>query len=294
MYHTCNIIKAIKIGSDILDKNQKEAFYDLIMDNQLIITEVFKLRREFYDYSVNILCNNEDIPELDNEITSKHAMIKLFELTETGEYSRLQRALNILMKYGDILIITNKYWIRRSNHNELGITRDDMYSLRLLTRLDKLYTSNLYEFLKESVYNTIAVFGCKFKEFTAYNLYTKIYNMSKQVDIEEVEYNKYINDSAYDIKMYIKELKGTTVIWDLNIFKWTEISHAICHEKEFNYRGSVMNLIDKYLESIKLNLIIINSKKPKYKLNTALVIFILMCIIIVIVYLIKTKYTVNN
>ncbi|EIJ89373.1 hypothetical protein NEPAR06_0480 [Nematocida parisii] len=294
LHHACNIISAIKMGSGILNKHKKEAFYDLIRDNQLIIIEVYKLRRKFYDYSINKLCNNEGVPELSNEITSQCAMIKLFELTESDDYSRLQRALDILIKYGDILIITDKYGLTRSNASKLGLTRDDMYSLQLLTRLDRSYISNLYEFLKESVYNIIGVFGLKFDEVTLYNLYTKIFNMSKQVAIKEVEYIKYINDSANEIKMYVKELKAMEGIGKLNIFKSTEIYNAICHDEEFDYNSSKNTLVNRYLKSIKCSTSIIKSKEPKYKLNIHLIVFITMCTLMVVIYLAVTKRTVNN
>ncbi|OAG30918.1 hypothetical protein NEIG_00402 [Nematocida sp. ERTm5] len=127
---TYAIIDIIKEAAKQLDsESKKQAFYRLIGNNHIIIASVYRHKKNFYDSFINILREKAGIPELDGKITSKDAIIKLFELTESEKYSRLQRVLDILMKHGDNLIITDNNGVEHSNIDNLGICNDDIYSL---------------------------------------------------------------------------------------------------------------------------------------------------------------------
>ncbi|KAI5186468.1 hypothetical protein NEIRO03_2298, partial [Nematocida sp. AWRm78] len=145
------------VAEDLNNTDKKQAFYRLIGNNHRIMICAYKYRSIFYDSSINILCKSINIPELYEEITSEDAMVKLCELTSSGECSRLQNALNILMKYGDNLTIPDKNGAEHSNIDNLGICDDDIYSLYLLTRTDKYDSIQFMEFFKDSIYNLIYI-----------------------------------------------------------------------------------------------------------------------------------------
>ncbi|EIJ92494.1 uncharacterized protein NEPG_02644, partial [Nematocida parisii ERTm1] len=86
---------------------------------------VYISRKKFFDPSINVLCEKAGLQELDDKMTSEGTFGKLCELTESGECSRLQRALDILAKHGDNLAIVDRGMIKPLNASSLEITDDD-------------------------------------------------------------------------------------------------------------------------------------------------------------------------
>ncbi|KAI5168215.1 hypothetical protein NEIRO03_2489, partial [Nematocida sp. AWRm78] len=180
---TRTIIGIIKESAEELDEDKKQAFYKLIGNNYMIMASLYKYRKNFYDSSINILCKKADVQKLHGKITLKTPMVKLFELTESEECSRLQRVLDILMKYGNNLIITGKYGIKRSNHNELGLSNDDIYSLSLLTKIDINHDGFIMKFMKSIYGLTNIKEGIDHVYNPIYNLHSIIYNISNDTDV---------------------------------------------------------------------------------------------------------------
>ncbi|EIJ89341.1 hypothetical protein NEPAR06_0508 [Nematocida parisii] len=251
----------IKSAEELQDAN-KQAYYELMGNNHIIMAEVYKVRSTFYVYSIDILCESIDIPEIDARMTSDDVMIKLCELTESGECSRLQRALDILMKHGNNLTIADKI-IDQSNAHELGISNDDINSLHLLTKLHKWTNSDFNMFIGQSVYKSIynEIDNPEYDDTlyikSLYNLYVMVFNMSVLKNITDTE--SYINENVNDIKELINELKHK---------KRMRICHEITESKVFNdimeystyikirhfnidsFKNNVINNYLKYAESI--------------------------------------------
>ncbi|EIJ89488.1 uncharacterized protein NEPG_00985 [Nematocida parisii ERTm1] len=101
----------MSVAEGLNSTHKKQAFYRLMGNNHRIMVCAYKYRSIFYDSSINILCKSINISELYEEITSEDGMVKLCELTSSGDCSRLQNALNILMKYGDNLTTPDEYGI---------------------------------------------------------------------------------------------------------------------------------------------------------------------------------------
>ncbi|EIJ87111.1 hypothetical protein NEQG_02697 [Nematocida parisii ERTm3] len=135
---TSEIIDMIEEGANKLDnQSKKEAFYKLISNNHMIMAQLYMNRKNFYDSSINILREKAGRSELGEEIASADAMVKLYELTKSKKCSRLQRVLDILMKDGNKLTITDNSGKEQSNADKLRISNDDIYSLQLLARTEE-------------------------------------------------------------------------------------------------------------------------------------------------------------
>ncbi|KAI5167916.1 hypothetical protein NEIRO03_2365 [Nematocida sp. AWRm78] len=255
----------MKVAEELDSEYKKQAFYKLMGNNHIIMGEVYKARSTFYDYSIDILCESINIPELYDKMTSDDIMIKLCELTESGECSRLQKALDILIKHGNNLTITDKI-IEQSNAHKLGISNDDINSLYLLTKLHKWTNSDFNIFIGQSVYKSIynEIDNSEYdsdnytsESQSLYNLYVIVFNMAILKDIPDTE--SYINENMNGIKKLINELKHKRrmrichEITESRIFNdIMEYSTSIKSE-HFNidsFKNNVINNYLKYTESI--------------------------------------------
>ncbi|KAI5168033.1 hypothetical protein NEIRO02_2347 [Nematocida sp. AWRm79] len=212
----------MKAAKELDSKDKKEAFYELMGNNHVIMAAVYKIRNEFFDSAIDVLCEKEGLPELDIGMPSEYAMIKLCELTDSGECSRLQRALDILMKHGDNLIIIDKNGIEQSNASYLGLSKDDIYSLQLLTRTDKWDLNEFYKFLKESIYGSIHSFYKANEKyiyyFSIYNLHAIIFSIATYIDRNKINKSVYREEKIHKIKESIDELKKANKIVITNSF----------------------------------------------------------------------------
>ncbi|KAI5167622.1 hypothetical protein NEIRO03_2152 [Nematocida sp. AWRm78] len=290
--HTDLIIDIIKeVAEELNNEDKKQAFYDLMGDNHIIIAEVYILRRKFFDYSIDTLCEKENIPELDDTVTPDDAMVKLCELTKNSkEYSRLQRVLDILMKHGNNLIIPDENGIEQSNINNLDICYDDIYSLQLFKRAGMGYFLNSNEFLKESIYGSIYI-KTKYNEppfkYSITNLYNTLFRMSINRDVQSTELYK--NENINKIKEHLNKLQKTKKIDIINEIKESKILKDIENHKYFNIKGFKNNVINNYLKPVEYNTSIIINGIIKHKFKNTLN-FIIIPIVIILLLVIITVF----
>ncbi|KAI5146433.1 hypothetical protein NEPAR05_2433 [Nematocida parisii] len=247
------IIDMIKEEAETLDsKSKKQAFYKLIRDNHMIIAQVYRYRKNFYDSSINILCKKAGISELDEEITSKDAIVKILELTESGECSRLQRVLNILMKHDDNLTTTDKNGEEQSNICDLELTNDDIYSLHLFARTgDSGLLIFTLDIINDLIYNSICVKDNDKKLYSSiWRLYTTIYTMSNMIKGFSLDKDK----NKDTIKTCLNQLKNMENIvvgsTKYGVIRLDSYISTLKH-KDFNVDKFRNNLVETYLKSIK-------------------------------------------
>ncbi|KAI5187472.1 hypothetical protein NEIRO03_2544 [Nematocida sp. AWRm78] len=303
---TYAIIDIIKEAANELDsESKKQAFYRLIGNNHIIMASVYRHKKNFYDSSINILREKAGIPELDGKITSIDAIIKLFELTESEKYSRLQRVFDILMKHGDNLIITDNNGVEHSNIDNLGICDDDIYSLQLLARiedLDFVYFTSF--FINSSIYNS------NYSEDlynSIFGLYYTIYIMSSM----DNGFNSYKDKKKDIINTCLNQLKNNiNAVYVNDISSYITMSEEcgfILDRKDFNIDNFRDNVIQNYLISIKsdaydiiMGTYIEDTENKGILSKTIIIIAIIIIIIMIILSIIfllypnETKEIMNN
>ncbi|KAI5167395.1 hypothetical protein NEIRO02_1927 [Nematocida sp. AWRm79] len=303
---TDTIIDIIKeTAEELSTRNKKDAFYGLMENNHIIMASIYISRKKFYDSSINILCKSINIPELDDKMTPEDAIIKLCDLTQSKKYSRLQRVLDILMKHGNNLIITDKNGVKHSNASRLGLNNDDIYSLQLLTRIDEHINSDDFsKFLEDSIYGSICdkikQDGRYYSVYSIYKLYSIAYDISKHEDEIDTPYKADIID---DLKEYLNDLNNNERVCSVNdIINKSDIFNNII-KNGLTTNEFKNNVIQKYLESIELNISIITSTvtpfKHKFKRVLSIIIVIFITILIIILCIIgifpnETKQLLNN
>ncbi|OAG32432.1 hypothetical protein NEIG_01355 [Nematocida sp. ERTm5] len=242
-----NII--MRVGEEIQNNSKRREFYNLMGSNYIIMLYVYKIRSDFYNYSINILCEKAGIPKLNDKISQDEAISKLCKLTASKKCSRIVRVLYILMKYGDNLIITDKNGIEQSNASKLQISKNDIKSLQLLTRT---YTQDSFSssvILNNSLYKLFyikSINSINFKNNPVYNLYNEVFNMCINTDINETETDSHINI----IKEYLNQLQSTKNTDKMFIIEGSVLFEFIKKHNTFNteyYRGYEFH---NYLKSI--------------------------------------------
>ncbi|KAI5167656.1 hypothetical protein NEIRO03_2206 [Nematocida sp. AWRm78] len=278
--HIDMIVDIIMKAAEELDsEDKKDAFYRLMGNNHAFVADAYVIREEeeFFNSSINILCEKAGIQELDKQITQKDIMVKLCELTESKECSRLQRVLDIIMKHGDNLTIKDENGIKQSNADNLGITKDDIYSLQLLTKTGRWDIWNFINFLT-IIYNSIYVkdnksfFSLKQSVgidndncliFPIYGLYNTVNYMSiddnDEIDIPNKELYKKQNTNK--IKKYLKQILNKKRIDISNTIeeeiKKSRMYNDIKDHKDFNITDFKNNVVVGYLKAIESNISII-------------------------------------
>ncbi|EIJ87854.1 hypothetical protein NEQG_01926 [Nematocida parisii ERTm3] len=314
---TDKIIESIKNADTIIDiikeaagelhsEDKKEAFYRLMGNNPIIMAGVYILRKEFFDSSINVLCKSINIQELDDKMTSEGAFNKLCELTESGECSRLQRALDILVKHGDNLTIVDvgDDETKHSNASSLEITDDDIKSLQLLTRIDMWRAAEFSKFLNDSIYdpiiNKIKQHGTWHPIYSICDLYGSVYNTSMYKNQMNTESKAKFKNA---LKGNLNDLNDSESV--CNIISITDFSSMFNNITRNGLTADKFknNVVKKYLESIEPIISIINgtaaSFKHKFKrvLSILIIIFIIIFIIIMSIFRIfpnETKEIMNN
>ncbi|KAI5185029.1 hypothetical protein NEIRO03_1911 [Nematocida sp. AWRm78] len=261
--HACMVIDIIMEEAEKLDsKDKKEAFYELMRNNHMIIALLYKYRKKFYDNSINVLCEKEHMPKLYDKITAEDAMIKMCELTDSGECSRFQRALDILVKHGNNLSIVDENGIEHSNASKLGISKDDIYSLQLLTKIDKWVGNELIEFLIYSIYGSIYSFyknNIPIKPyFSIYSLYSTVFSMAIYIDENEnelgiglEEYKKIVREKikkALDELKTINSIECRNTILDCKMYN--DIKDYNKNHTKFNISRFKTNVIKNYISYV--------------------------------------------
>ncbi|KAI5155756.1 hypothetical protein NEPAR06_2028 [Nematocida parisii] len=249
---TSEIIDMIKEEAEALDSgSKKEAFYKLISNNHSIIAQLYRHRKNFYDSSINVLCEKADRSELGEEITSKDAIIKLLELTESGECSRLQRVLDILMKDGNKLTITDNSGKEQSNASDLKLTDDDIYSLQLLARIEFLdFDSFTHYIIDNLIYNLIQD---KDKDKKLHNSIAWLYHIIYNMFIMRNEFNLDKDENKDRIKTFLDQLKNVKIIgivFNKSILTVLGQYRDILDHKDFNISNFRNNVLPGYLKSI--------------------------------------------
>ncbi|KAI5130098.1 hypothetical protein NEPAR04_1773 [Nematocida parisii] len=249
---TSEIIDMIEEGANKLDnQSKKEAFYKLISNNHMIMAQLYMNRKNFYDSSINILREKAGRSELGEEIASADAMVKLCELTKSKKCSRLQRVLDILMKDGNKLTITDNSGKEQSNADKLRISNDDIYSLQLLARTEEsdflFFTCYIINGL---IYNLIWVQE-KSKKLSApiVWLYYTIYEMS----IKDDEFNLGKDENKDRIKTCVDQLnnmENIRVIYNKYILTILDRRRAILEHKDFDVVKVRNNVLPGYLKLI--------------------------------------------
>ncbi|EIJ94621.1 hypothetical protein NEPAR06_0113 [Nematocida parisii] len=249
---TSEIIDMIKEEAEALNSgSKKEAFYKLISNNHSIMASVYRHRKNFYDSSINVLCEKADRSELGEEIPSEDAILKLYELTESGECSRLQKVLDILIKHGDKLTIVDKDGEEQSNVSDLKLTDDDIYSLQLLARTERSdFDSFTYDIINGLIYNLIQVQDKDKKLHTSIAwLYYTIYKMSTM----EHGFSLGKDENKDRIKTCVDQLnnmESIDIIDNKSILTLLGEHSNVLDHKDFNINNFRNNVLPGYLKSI--------------------------------------------
>ncbi|EIJ87084.1 hypothetical protein NEQG_02724, partial [Nematocida parisii ERTm3] len=170
--------------------------------------------------------------------------LKLYELTESGECSRLQRVLDILIKHGDKLTIVDKDGEEQSNASDLKLTDDDIYSFQLLARTERSdFDSFTYDIINGLIYNLIQVQDKDKKLHTSIAwLYYTIYKMSTM----EHGFSLGKDENKDRIKTFLDQLKNVKIIGILDNKSILTIlgghSNVLDH-KDFNINNFRNNVI---------------------------------------------------
>ncbi|OAG32123.1 hypothetical protein NEIG_01854 [Nematocida sp. ERTm5] len=268
----------INITEELTSDDKKLAFYNLIGNNHRIMACVYKLRSDSLNHSINILCKNKNILELDEEITSEDAMVKLCGLTDSGNSSRLQRALDILMKHSDNLTITDNNEVEQSNASNLGLTDDDIYSLYLLTRTSKYDSFKFMEFLKDSIYNSICIKSNRHIRYLICNLYDIVHSTL----INTTNTNLYIKDILYATREDLKNMRNNEVMYVNNEIIRSDIFNDII-KTESDLDNFKNNVINNYLKSIESDVLSIKFMSIKKKVKITLSVIAIFMIIYIII-----------
>ncbi|KAI5167494.1 hypothetical protein NEIRO03_2031 [Nematocida sp. AWRm78] len=251
-----DIIK--KIAEDEFnDKDKEQAFYRLIGNNHMLMASVYIIRKDFYNSSIDILRKDLKMPKLDQKATIPIAIIELCGLTESKDCSRLQRALEILMKHGDNLIIRDNNGVKQSNADNLGLSNDDIYSLYLLTKTHEWEHMDFTDFLYHSIYRSINIqhndenIDEQSLEYSIISLYNILYNMSlMQSDISDTSKEENRNEIKKCINQ-LKNIKSMSVNDDIiRTYAYSDISI----QEGFNINNFKNNVILRYLKLMKSNI----------------------------------------
>ncbi|OAG32828.1 hypothetical protein NEIG_02444 [Nematocida sp. ERTm5] len=254
----------MKAAKELDSKDKKEAFYELIGNNHMIIAEVYTHNRHFFNSAINKLCEKECLAELDAKMTSNDAMFKLCELTESKECSRLQRVFDILMKHGDNLTTVDKNGIKQSNASKLGISKDDIKSLQLLAKTDKWGKFDFLEFLIFPIYLSIRTRkknGAPKFNFIIYDLYDIILDMA--ILEENIDIETYKKKNIERIKRYLNDLKNKDRVVIRFKNKDSKIYNAITQNKKLEDIKFKTNVVDNYFKSAKSLVSIIRGKSSR-------------------------------
>ncbi|EIJ88113.1 hypothetical protein NEPAR06_2300 [Nematocida parisii] len=304
--HIDLFVDIIKELADELDSDEKkEAFYRIIGNSYLLMAEGYIFRKELLDSAINTLCEKEEILKLNDEVTSTYAIAKLCELTESKECSRFKRALDILVKHGDNLIITDKNGEKQSNISNLEITKDDIYSLQLLTKTESYDIRNLIYFLDGSICKSMYNLGF-IRLFLLYSnlvikmdkndiyfyicrLYVNIFNMFIRSNQNILNIESYKQKHKNIFKSYLNQIFKKR-IEDIDIGnEKLSIFNTIKNHQYINMEDIKNNLLKKHFESIESDIATIGpftfrSKGPSY-LKIIAVILIIISIIILSIFL---------
>ncbi|KAI5167655.1 hypothetical protein NEIRO02_2147 [Nematocida sp. AWRm79] len=306
LIHINSIVDIIKeLGDELDSDDKKEAFYNLIGNSYLLMAEGYIFRKKLLDLAIDKLCEKEGISKLDDKITSNNAMNKLCELTESKDSCRFKRALDILVKHGDNLIITDENGEEHSNISNLGITEDDIYSLQLLTKANDYDINNFIYFLDGSVSNSMWNRGY-LRLFLLYNnlvirmdkndlyfyiclLYVNVFNMFTYTSDNILDIESYKEKNRNTIKNYLNQIFKKR-IEDISIGNENlSIINTIRNHNDFNNEDIKNNLLKKYFESIESDISTIGpftfgGKRPSY-LKIIAVVFIIIAIIMLSIFL---------
>ncbi|EIJ89387.1 hypothetical protein NEPAR06_0467 [Nematocida parisii] len=268
LVRTYGIIDTImEVAEELGSEDKKQAFYELMENNHIIMAGVYKIRNKFFNFAINVLCEKAGLPELDDKMTSEDAMIKLCELAESKNCSRLQRALDILVKHGDNLTIVDKDGEEQSNASNLKLTNDDIYSLQLLTKTNKWGATAFSEFLVCSVYGSI--FGeapCStnnFLNYSIYNLYNIVFVMAVEGDDTNTDIEAYKKKNISKIKKYLNDLKNKNRLNIRSIIRPSVIYNDIKHYKNWSDIKFKTNVIKNYISPIKSLVSIIRGESSR-------------------------------
>ncbi|KAI5167495.1 hypothetical protein NEIRO02_2008 [Nematocida sp. AWRm79] len=248
-----NII--INIAEDLEDNHKKEAFYRVMGNNHMIIAAVYQCRNDFFCNTIDKLCEIHKIKKLDYKLYSDDALIGLFEPNKYKKCSRLQRALDILMKHGDNLIIRDEKGIEQSNARKLGISNDDIKSLQLLRRV---YQEDIFSIISV-IYDSIHIKNKNENETVSiFWLYLFILNLSTSMDIKEDIISHKSTKTVDVIKRYLKNMENienTLIIKDSNA--WNRLKN-IENDLKFDLKEFKNNVIQDYLKPVESKMLIIN------------------------------------
>ncbi|KAI5129848.1 hypothetical protein NEPAR08_2205 [Nematocida parisii] len=185
------IDKLVAIADNLQDNDKKEALYNLIGGSHLFMAYFLcNYRKQFFTENVNTLCELHGIPKLNEKTTSNYALVSLFELTESKKCSKLQRALDIIMKHGNDLFTIDETGLKTSNASKLGISNDDIKALQLLTRVEYDSVYNLMWIAYRSISIENKNTGQKMSFDSLYDLIFGIFTNYSIKDIELYKENK--------------------------------------------------------------------------------------------------------
>ncbi|EIJ88053.1 hypothetical protein NEPAR06_1001 [Nematocida parisii] len=290
-----NII--INIAEDLQDNYKKEVFYRVMGNNHMIIAAVYQHRNDFFCDTIDKLCEIHKIKKLDYKLYSDDALIGLFESNKYKKCSRLKRALDILMKYGDNLIIRDNNGNEKSNARKLGISNDDIKSLQLLRRV---HQEDVFSIISV-VYDSIHIKNKNWNETVSiFWLYLFMLKLSIFMDIKEDILSHKSTKTVDIIKQYLKNMENvenTLIIKNSNA--WNRFK-SIENDFKINPEEFKNNVIQDYLKRVKSKMLIlngtVNAKIRKVFKNIMLIILIILMVMgtIFLLYPIEVNRVLTN
>ncbi|KAI5125939.1 hypothetical protein NEPAR04_0281 [Nematocida parisii] len=294
----------VDLAEELHDSDKKEAFYNLMGENHIVMANSYVLGSDSFNFIINKLCKEASIKQLNHNLSAEKALAILSKRNQIKMCSRLQRALNILMQYSSTSIASDKNEISDLNATKLKISNDDIYSLQLLKQTSNL--DNMSDFLGNSVYKSIYIKTktSEEKKQTISDLYIVVYNMFIDISIAHPEL--YITKCSNTIKVHLNDLRNLEFIGIHKSIPSTLLLNSIkeCKNNNFKFEESFANnLIQGYLESTKNYILVItkpftqiqykyiNVFTPKDTIIPALMVTLVVISSILLIYIVKKEWS---
>ncbi|KAI5183763.1 hypothetical protein NEIRO03_1337 [Nematocida sp. AWRm78] len=293
------------LAEELQDSDKKEAFYNLIGENHIVMANSYILGADSFNSIINNMCKEANIKQLNHNLSAEKAMAMLSNRAKSKTCSRLQTALNILMKCTSGLTVSDKNEIGYPNATELKTSNDDIYSLQLLEKISSLH--NMPNFLCDSVYKSIYIKtrNSEDEKQTISDLYIVIYNMF--IDISTVRPELYIPKCSNTIKVHLNNLCNLKFVGIHKSIPSTLLFNSIKENEEENLKfeeGIANNLVQGYLKSTKNYILVIakpftqiqdkyiNVSTPKDTIIPVLIIILAAIYSILLIYIVKKESSV--
>ncbi|KAI5127452.1 hypothetical protein NEPAR04_0867 [Nematocida parisii] len=121
----------IEVSNTLSANYKKEAFYRLLDNQCFFLNTAFIAKNSFIFKSIDQLCEIHDIQLSVSDFSSSELLYFFMASDKYRTSTELKRTIEILMKYGDRLIIKDQNGITQSNILNIGLCREDILELKI-------------------------------------------------------------------------------------------------------------------------------------------------------------------